>query len=98
LSFVVSPWWIWWLLFSCCRCVTVVLYALCIYSTGCMVGQLPCTYYSTVCAMLVPEFIHRWVTFVCFAKSAHIDHLVLTFVPLFDSDSHYFLALYKECN
>jgi hypothetical protein len=62
--------------------------------------------YSTVCTMLVRQFDvapFTGVTFVCFAKSTHIDHFVLTFVSLFDSDSHNFLyffslALYKECN
>jgi hypothetical protein len=39
-----------------------------------------------------PVHIHWSVTFVCFAKSTHIDHFVLTFVSLFDSDSHYSLA------
>jgi hypothetical protein len=51
--------------------------------------------YSTVCTMLVRQFnvaLFTGVTFVCFAKSSHIDHVELTFVSLFDSDSHYFLS------
>ena len=55
--------------------------------------------YSTVCTMLVRQFkvaLFAGVIFVCFAKSTHIDHFVLTFVSLFDSDSHYFLSFYSS--
>jgi hypothetical protein len=51
--------------------------------------------YSTICTMLVRQFnvaLFAGVTFACFATSTHIDHFVLTFVSLFDSDSRYFLA------
>jgi hypothetical protein len=49
-------------------------------------------YHAGTTIQCCPGCIHCCAIFVCFAKSMHIDHLVLTVVSLFDSDSHYFLA------
>ena len=94
LLFVIAPWWIWWSLFFL---LSVRHYRIVYtYSTGCN-GRVVSVHlrYSTVCTMLERWFdiaLFAGVTFVCFAKSMHIDHFVLTFVSLFDSDSHYFLS------
>ena len=95
LLLVISPWWIWWLLFSHCRCITTVLYAHAVRAAcyGCFHApavQYP-LYYAGRTIQRCPGRIHLVVTFVFF-KSTHIDHFMLTFVSLFDSDSHYFLA------
>jgi hypothetical protein len=77
--------------FSCCPCYRIVR----TYSTGCTVRYylcirctlsfVPCWYDDSTLPSL-----HLGVTFVCFAKSTHIDRFVLPFAFPFYSDSHNF--------
>jgi hypothetical protein len=82
--------------FSCCRCYRIV----CTYSMGCTVRYYLCTrctlsfvpcWYDN---LTLPS-LHLGVTFVCFAKSTHIDHFVLTFAFPFYSDSHNYLSFHS---
>ena len=66
------------------------------YGSFCTPGVQYCLYHAGATIQRFPGCIDCCVTFICFAKSTHIDHFVLTFAFLFDSDSHYFLSFYSS--
>ncbi len=93
-SAVISPWWIWWLLFLYCRCVTTVLYVYHVHGKVISVHAV----YSTVCTMVgvsLPYRVHVLLQYKPHGTVVSVHPVNSTWVRVFILSLHHVVIVLK---